>query len=175
MSDQTVSEAPRLRGQVAELVSDREVILNRGSNHGVQQGQYFAILNPDTIGITDPETGEDLGGIRVVKVVVVAVEVAPKLTLARTFRTKTLNVGGNSSALSALASVSNMLAAPKYVETVEKLTLDKNAPRKIAPSESVVSKGDPFEEAYEDEVEDVRTITLFEADDRWRVTGEIEG
>lgn len=172
MSNQTTPEVPRLRGQVAELVSDREVILNRGSNHGVQAGQYFAILNPDTIGITDPETGEDLGGIRVVKVVVVAVEVAPKLTLARTFRTKTLNMGGTSNALSAFASVSNILAAPKYVETVEKLTLDKNAPRKISPSESVVSTGDPFEEAYDDEVEDVRTITLFEADDRWRA-GEV--
>ncbi|WAC69351.1 hypothetical protein [Microbacterium sp. SL75] len=173
MSDSNSAEVPRLRGQVAELVSDREVILNRGSNHGVQEGQYFAILNPDTIGITDPETGEDLGGIRVVKVVVVAVEVAAKLTLARTFRTKTLNVGGSSTAASTLAGVSSMFNPPKYVETVEKLTIDRNAPRKISPSESVVSKGDPFEEAYEDEVEDVRTITLFEADDRWRA-GEVE-
>ncbi|MDJ0348948.1 hypothetical protein [Cryobacterium sp. PH29-G1] len=167
MSDH-IEELPRLTGHVAELVSDREVILNRGSTHGVREGQYFAILNPDTIGITDPITGEDLGGIRVVKVVVVAVEVAPKLTLARTFRTKTLNIGGSGGPT--LAAMSAMFNTPKYIETVEKLTLDKNAPRKIAPSESVVSKGDPFEEAREDEVEDVRTITLFEPDESWRVS-----
>lgn len=149
----------RISGKVAEVISDREVILNRGSDHGVEPGMYFAILNPDTVGIPDPDTGEDLGGFRVVKVVVRAIEVAPKLTLARTFRTRTVNVGGTGS------SILGMMNPPKYEEQVEKLTLDANAPRKIAPSESIVHVKDPFEESTREEAQDSRTVTLWETDD----------
>jgi hypothetical protein len=140
-------------------VSDREIILNRGSEHGVHEGMYFAVLNPDTIGVTDPQTGEELGGIKIVKRVVRAVEVAPKLTLARTFRTRTVNAGGANSALSAMASA---FATPNYVEQVEKLTIDRNSPRKIDPSQSIVGRGDPFELAFSDEVEDIRSVTVWE-------------
>lgn len=154
-------EVNRLQGKVAEVVSDREVILNRGSEHGIKSGMYFAILDPSTVGITDPDTGEELGGIRVVKIVVQAVEVAPKLTLARTFKTRTVNVGGNSNAFS-IASMLGSAQPPEYVEQVEKLTLDRNAPRKIDPADSVVSRGDPFESATPNEVEDVRSISVWE-------------
>lgn len=160
----TEPEFDRLQGKVAEVVSDREVILNRGVEHGVRPGMYFAILDPDAVGITDPDTGEQLGGIRVVKIVVQAVEVAPKLTLARTFKTRTVNIGGNGTG-AGLSSIAAMLATPKppeYVEQVEKLTLDRNAPRKIDPDDSVVSRGDPFESATPSEVEDVRSISVWE-------------
>lgn len=151
-----------VRGFVAEVVSDREVILNRGTMHGVQEGEYFAILDPDTIEVTDPETGEDLGGIKVVKIVVRAVEVASKLTLARTFRTKTVNIGGTGiGAIAGFRSAFANMEAPEMIEQVERLTIDKNAPRKIDPSDSIVLRGDPFEEITEAEVEDVKSITVW--------------
>lgn len=153
------SAASPIRGKVAEVVSDRELILNRGAEHGVYEGMYFSVLDPTTIDVTDPESGESLGGIKIVKIVVRAVEVAPKLTLARTFRTRTINLGGSGTALSAIA---NSLAAPRLVEQVEKLTVDKNSPRKIDPSQSIVHRGDPFEEADETDVEDTRSVTVWE-------------
>lgn len=153
----------RLQGKVAEVVSDREVILNRGSEHGVRAGMYFAILDPDAVGITDPDTGEELGGIRVVKIVVQAVEIAPKLTLARTFKTRTVNIGGTGTGgFSSLAAILATPKPPEYVEQVEKLTLDRNAPKKIDPNDSVVFRGDPFESATPSEVEDVRSISVWE-------------
>lgn len=154
------ADADKIRGKVAEVVSDRELILNRGSEHGVEAGMFFSILNPNTIGITDPDSGEPLGGIRTVKIVVRAVEVAQKITLARTFRKRTVNVGGSGS--SALSSMADFLNPPKYVEQVEKLTIDKNAPRKIRPGDSLVDRGDPFEQAEPEDVEDVKTITVWE-------------
>lgn len=149
----------RVQGKVAEVVSDREVILNRGSEHGVYPGMYFAILDPSAVGITDPDTDEPLGDIKIVKIVVRAVDVAPKLTLARTFRSRRVNVGGTGMGLSVFASA---LREPEYVEKVEKLTLDRNSPRKIDPKDSVVGRGDPFESATPEEVEDVRSITVWE-------------
>lgn len=150
----------RIRGKVAEVVSDREVILNRGSEHGVHAGMYFAILDPGAVGITDPDTGEPLGDIKMVKIVVRAIEVAPKLTLARTFRSRRVNVGG-SGALG-IGVLARAMQEPEYVDQVEKLTLDKNSPRKIDPKDSVVKRGDPFESAEPEEVEDVRSITVWE-------------
>jgi hypothetical protein len=150
----------RIRGKVAEVVSDREVILNRGLEHGVRDGMYFSILDPAAVGITDPDTGEPLGDIKVVKIVVLATEVAPKLTLARTFRSRRVNVGGSGGF--GLGAVARAMQEPEYVEKVEKLTLDKNSPRKIDPKDSVVGRGDPFESSEPEEVEDVRSITVWE-------------
>ena len=150
----------RIRGKVAEVVSDREVILNRGSDHGVNHGMYFAILDPDAVGITDPDTGESLGDIKVVKIVVRATDVAPKITLARTFRTRRVNVGGTGGL--GLGALSRAMQEPDYVEQVEKLTLNRDSPRKIDPDDSVVGRGDPFELATPEEVEDVRSITVWE-------------
>ena len=150
----------RIRGKVAEVVSDREVILNRGSEHGVHNGMYFAILDPGAVGITDPDTDEPLGDIKMVKIVVRAIEVAPKITLARTFRTRRVNVGGTGGL--SLGRMVSAMQEPDYVEKVEKLTLDRNSPRKIDPKDSAVGRGDPFESAEPEEVEDVRSITVWE-------------
>ncbi|PZF63769.1 hypothetical protein DEI81_06645 [Curtobacterium sp. MCBD17_013] len=153
-----MTDAQKVQGKVAEIVSDREVILNRGERDGVEQGMYFAILDPDFVSVTDPDSNEDLGGIRLVKVAVQAVEVAPHLTLARTFRTRTVNVGGTA------AGIGSILAAtqpPRYVERVERLTIDESTRRKIDPSESVVGRGDPFEEIDEDDAEDIKSITIW--------------
>lgn len=154
MTDQPIS------GHVAEIVSDREVILNKGSSDGVTEGMYFKIIDPAGIGVKDPITGEDLGGIKRIKVVVKAVEVAPRLTLARTFRKRTVNVGG--AGRGGISDVALLMTPEKYVEQVEKLRLDSKASKPIGPSESVVSKGDPFESSTPQEAELAQTVTTWE-------------
>lgn len=165
LSDTTVGHADERRfpitGSVAQLVSDRELILNRGSDNGVQEGMYFAIIDPSYQGVTDPETGESLGDFRLVKVAVRAVEVAPRLTLARTFRTRTVNVGGTNSSLGSVGSIAAAFTAPRYIEQVERLSYDETARRKITEEESAVNRGDPFEQISEEDAEDVKTVTVF--------------
>lgn len=153
-----LNEDDRVTGKVAEVVSNREVILNRGSDDGVERGDYFAVLETRAVGITDPDSGDDLGDIRVVKIVVRAVEVAPRLTLARTFRTRRINLGGPGTGLGSLAA---SMQAPRYVDQVETLKIDESAPRKIDPDESVVHRGDPFEMISKEEAEDQRSITVW--------------
>jgi len=155
-----MSDEPLVTGKVAEIVSDREVILNKGSKDGVTKGMYFSILDPAGIGIRDPDTGEELGGIKRVKISVVAVQVADRITLASTFRTRTVNVGGN--ARTGLESITNALAAPKYVERIERLRLDENVSRPLGESESVVAKGDPFESTDQASAESLPSVTVWE-------------
>jgi len=149
-----------IRGKVAEVVSDRELILNKGAVDGVIEGDYFKVLNPNTMNVVDPETGEQLGGFNVIKIVVVAIQVADRVTLARTFRRKTVNIGGTASF--GMASVIRGMQEPKYVEQIERLRLDEAAPRPLAPGDSIVSVGDPWELANPEEIEDVQTVTVWE-------------
>lgn len=139
-----VKDAAHVTGMVAEIVSDQEIILNRGSEHGLKEGDYFAILDPKANSVRDPETGEPLGGIRKVKIVVRATDVAPKLTLARTFRTRRVNIGGNGSG--GLSGILGLYGEPpKWVDEVETFALKPDGPRPIAEEESLVAIGDPFE------------------------------
>lgn len=154
-----LTEQP-ISGHVAEIVSDREVILNKGFSDGVREGMYFKIIDPAGIDVKDPVTGENLGGIKRIKVVVKAIEVAPRLTLARTFRKRTVNVGG--AGRGGFSEISQLMRPEKYVEQVEKLRLDSNASKPIGPSESVVAKGDPFESSSPQEAELAQTVTTWE-------------
>jgi hypothetical protein len=83
----------RIRGLVAQLIDDRTLVINRGSDHGVQVGMRFAVLNRKGANVVDPETGESIGSVDVEKVLVKVVRVEPKLAVARTFRTFTTGFG----------------------------------------------------------------------------------
>ncbi|MGM0928831.1 MAG: hypothetical protein ACQEXN_03865 [Actinomycetota bacterium] len=146
-----------ITGKVAEVISDREVILNRGSSHGVRKGMYFNILDTSSVGIKDPDTGEPLGGFKRIKITVVAVDVAEKITLAQTFRTRRVNVGGQGPDLSAF---NKLLSAPKYVEQPETFRVDEETPRPLSPKESIVKTGDPFEEGSAADADNARSVAL---------------
>lgn len=77
----TTVDAP-IRGLVARLITDEVLAINRGSEHGVQVGDVFAVLDTSAEHITDPETQEDLGSFRRVKVRVRVTAVNEKVSLA---------------------------------------------------------------------------------------------
>lgn len=82
-----------IRGQVARVISNREVALNIGKNREVQEGMLFDIVVPGTLEITDPETGEVLGTVRPGRKARVRVfSVSEKFSLAATYRTE--SIGG---------------------------------------------------------------------------------
>src|SRR5690606_21223482 len=83
--DQAVTD--RIEGQVARILSDRRVVINRGSADGVHEGMRFAVLSSAGLNIEDPETGRPIGSVEVAKTVVKVVSVNEHLAIARTFRT----------------------------------------------------------------------------------------
>jgi hypothetical protein len=84
----------RLRGAVAALLTGRELVINLGSEQGVVAGMKFAVLNRQGIDIKDPETEEPIGSVEVPKVIVEVARVEPRLSVARTFKKRQVNVGG---------------------------------------------------------------------------------
>jgi hypothetical protein len=69
-------------GQVAVLLSDEELIINRGSANGLIKDMIFSVLDARAQNVPDPQTGESLGSIEVVKVRVRLTRVEEKLSIA---------------------------------------------------------------------------------------------
>lgn len=132
----------KLNGKVARILNDREVVLSRGTRQGLTEGEYVGIFDPLTEGIKDPETGENLGGVRRFKVTLRVTQVSERLAIASTYKTTTVNVGGS---FSAGADVARLMSPPKYVTKVEKLTFDDESARPITFADSRVGVGDDFE------------------------------
>jgi hypothetical protein len=76
----------RIEAKVADILNDREVVLNKGKDDGVSTGMRFAIMERQPHKVMDPDTGDLLDRIDLVKTVVKVVRVTPHVAIARTFR-----------------------------------------------------------------------------------------
>ena len=126
----------KITGKVAQILSVRELVINRGSDDGVQEGMAFAVLNPQGARIVDPDTEEELGSVDLPKVLVKAVRVEPRLTVARTYVTHRRVTGGS--------GVYNIFAPREVHEVVETLRLSERPYlQALDEEESYVKIGDP--------------------------------
>lgn len=159
----------RIVGKVARVNSDREVVINRGAEHGVTADDYFYVKG-DPIEVIDPDTQELLGSVTATKAVVQVREVGPKFCIARTFRTRRVKVQDATKGGSLYGMTSNVgglgaaLQPPqpaKYETQSETLRIDPNEGEPLDPWESVVNVGDRVESLLEGESLDPATTTLF--------------
>lgn len=130
-----------LEGLVATIVSERELAINIGSDHGVTRGMKFKVLTGSPTEITDPQTGEKLGAISRTKVRVMAELVLPKFSVCKTYRTyrtgSTLNAG------------LSHLFAPSRTVTETLRAEDADYVPELSEEESFVKKGDKVEQILE--------------------------
>jgi hypothetical protein len=135
----------RIDARVAKILTDRELVINKGSSAGVEVGMRFAILTPEGIGIVDPITGEELGDVERPKTLVKVTQIQEKLAVAATYRTKTLS-GGAAYSL----GMSALFAPPR--EVAERLRASESTyARPLKPEESIVNVGDRAVQVIGDE------------------------
>ncbi len=146
--------ADLIRGKVARVLNAREVALNVGLNHGVEVGMCFDILDPKGEDIIDPDTGESLGSIDRPKVSVRVTIVQEKLSVASTYKTKSVNVGGLLPDLSKPFAKSLMPA--EWITKYETLKTEEKTWEDLDDEESYVKVGDPVVQVLqaEEEVEE---------------------
>lgn len=132
-----------IRGKVARVLNSREIVINRGAEQGVTAGMRFAILDPKADDIRDPDTKEVLGSVYRPKVEVEVVKAEPKIALARTFKTRVINVGG--AGLLGIGAQS-LFEPPKYESRYETFKTNEAAWQDIREDESIVKTGDPVEQ-----------------------------
>jgi hypothetical protein len=84
----TNKQLSRLEGRIAQLLNERELVINIGSEAGVKQGMKFAVMSESPLEIRDPITHEVLDSVDREKVRVEAHEVRPKISICRTYRVR---------------------------------------------------------------------------------------
>jgi hypothetical protein len=139
-----------IRGQVARVLTTRELVINRGNADGVGVGMRFAVLDPKADNIRDPETGEVLGSVSRPKVNVEVTRVEKRLSLAATYRTRRVNVGGQGAGISALGK---LFEPPEYVDEFDTFKASDQSWQELDESESFVKVGDPVVQLGEREQE----------------------
>jgi hypothetical protein len=78
-----------IEGSVASIEDEYTLIINRGSEHGVEPGMIFAVMADGGDEIIDPENGDVIGERPREKLRIKVSEVHPKFSYAATFRTYT--------------------------------------------------------------------------------------
>jgi hypothetical protein len=137
-SNEMLTEIEPIRGKIARILTSREVALNIGRNQGVTTEMLFDILFE--VGVTDPDTGEELGPVELPKTRVKITRVSDKIAVASTYRTKRVNVGGTGTAISAL------FQPPKWETRRETLRVRESFEEigdHIDEENSYVTVGDP--------------------------------
>lgn len=159
--------AERIVGKVAKINSDRELIINRGHDAGVEPGEYFYIMG-DPEEITDPDSGEPLGEVTPIKAVVRVREVGTRFCIARTYRTRKVQVAEAKEGSAYMKSIMNPLgdllqppAPAKYETRFDTFRIDPQEGVPIDETESVVSVGDIAQSLIEGESLDPATATLY--------------
>lgn len=79
-----------IEGKVAQVISERDLAINRGSSSGVKTGMLFKILSSEPSEVRDPDTNEVLGKVDISKVEVEVVSVQDNLAVCRTFKKTTV-------------------------------------------------------------------------------------
>jgi hypothetical protein len=120
----------RIEGKVAQLIDSQTLVINRGSEHGVELGMRFAVLNPRGAEISDPDTGEKIGSVEIEKVIVKVVRVENRLAVARTFRTFRTGFLGSFSPLGGVRKETLRTDEATYKEELD-------------PKDSYIKIGDP--------------------------------
>jgi hypothetical protein len=133
-----MSTRKRKEGRVAQILNERELVINIGSKSGVTPGMRFAVLSESPTEIKDPQTGEILDVVDREKVKVEAAEVREKIAVCRTYVKRT--IPGGVWHLQGLRFKDPFAPPQEVVETLK--ASDKSMPPPLSPEESYVKIND---------------------------------
>ena len=133
----------RIRAKVARVLNSREIVIAAGTDNGVDVGMYFDVMDPKGEDIRDPDTGKVLGSVERPKVRVRVTQAQDQISVASTFRKRTVNIGGTGTYFGDLGAFSRALMPPKYVTKYETLKTNERTWEDLSEEQSYVKIGDP--------------------------------
>ena len=126
-----------IEGKVADILNERELVINKGKISGVKKDMIFGVLEIKE-GITDPDTGEVLGSVESTKIRVKVVDVQPKLSVCRTYEPYQVNIGGSGKSI----FPAFFEPPPKWVTKVKTLKSEDAEFKDLGETGSYVRIGD---------------------------------
>ena len=146
-------EATRaIEGKVANILNKRELVMNVGRKDGVKEEMKFKVVY--NVPVKDPDTGEDLGEINREKIRVEVFQVEERFSLARTYETYQVNVGGDGMLGTSAGNLRKMnlkkMLEPRKIETKVK-TFDDASDFGVADnSQSPIKVGDQVVQIFDE-------------------------
>ena len=104
-----------IEGKVTNILNKRELAMNVGRKDGVKENMRFKVVY--NLPVRDPDTGEELGEINREKIRVKVFQVEERFSLARTYETYQVNVGGDGILLRSAATNLKKMLEPRQMET----------------------------------------------------------
>lgn len=136
-----------IEGKVAQVISERDIAINRGRSAGVKVGMRFKVLSSEPSEVRDPDTDELLGTVDISKVEVEVISVQQNLAVCRTFRKivvpgRPKRLGAASSFASLSESIFGDSGSPDS-ERYQTLRSDESfVVNELDPAGSFVKRGD---------------------------------
>ena len=137
-----------IESKVAKILNNRELVINRGSDHGVEQGMKFKIMGSEVI--RDPDTDEELGLIEREVIRVKAVDVQPRFAVAQTYQT--YQIGSDFAQRTAQSIETALATLARPVTKVRTIRTDKSASELTTDAWAFVQVSDGVIELGEDEM-----------------------
>ncbi|MGP6173648.1 hypothetical protein [Corynebacterium sp. A21] len=131
--------ATEIRGAVAKILSDQELVINKGTNDGIKEGDYVAVLPfaPETV--EDPVSGDELGHLYRFKAALRVTQVSASLAIASTYKLRSVKVGGQG-----MGALGISFQPPKWIDEVESFDFDDSADVSDSQSSDALRVGDEF-------------------------------
>lgn len=76
-------------GKVVKVIDEYRIVINRGSEHGIEENQKFMLYELDEEELKDPDTGASLGTLEIVKGIGKAIHVQSKITTIESSKRET--------------------------------------------------------------------------------------
>ncbi len=110
---------------VVKVIDKFTIVINRGSEHGVSKGNQFLVYYVDPEDLIDPETGENLGKLEIVRGTGTATHVQPKISTIKSNRkiskgrvVRKITNPGLGGLLGGLAAEREIIEEPGMAETL---------------------------------------------------------
>lgn len=141
-------DGAKLEGRVAQILNERELIINIGMSDGVEVGMRFEVLAESPLQITDPEDETRvIGTYDRPKVNVEAFDVEDHMSVCRTY--ETITTPGNmwwQVQQSPMITGLGIEAIPPTTRHVNLRASEDQYPAPLSQSESYVKRGDRVRE-----------------------------
>ena len=134
-----------IQGKIARVLNEREIAINVGTGHGVRVGMYFDVMDVHDANIKDPDTNEVLGPIERPKIRLKIIHVQEKLSVAATYRSEQVNLGGDGRDLNdalGLGPIARSLMPPKWVTRYETFEKTEESSTPFEEENSRIKTGD---------------------------------
>lgn len=134
----------KIQGTVLRVLSDQDVVIDKGHEDGISEGDYIAISSDSESNLEFSENGKKLGQLITFKASLRVTQVTDNLAIASTYRMVDVNVGGMGFSLTSSPGLAQLTSPPKREKRLQKIESNESLDAQISQQKIKVENGDLF-------------------------------